>query len=183
MKIPLQITLRDIPHSDALEARIREQAAKLEQFHPRITSCRVTVDQAARHPHKGRQFGVHIEVRAPGHEDVVSTLKHHEDVYVALRDAFGSVRRRLEDVVREARGDVKAHSPTFHGTVARLDTEEGFGFIQSDDGRELYFTRESVVHPPFEHLLEGTEVQFVEAPAGEGVQAKRVSAGKHGFRD
>jgi len=114
--------------------------------------------------------------------------KHHADALAALREIMYAehephARRRLEDVVREARGDVKAHSPSCHGTVARLDTEDGFGFIQTEDGRELYFTRESVVHPLFEHLLEGTEVQFIEEPAGEGVQAKRVSAGKHGFRD
>ncbi|MGZ5036435.1 MAG: HPF/RaiA family ribosome-associated protein [Usitatibacter sp.] len=182
MNIPLQITLRDMEHSDALEARIKKDVAKLELLHPRITSCRVTVDQAGRHPQKGRQFSVHVEVRAPGHEDVVSTRKHHEDVYVAVRDAFGSVRRHLEEDVREARGDVKSHAPTFHGTVARLDTEEGFGFIETDDGREVYFTRENVVHPPFEHLQEGAEVQFIEEPAGEGMQARRVSVGKHGFQ-
>jgi ribosomal subunit interface protein len=111
MKIPLQITLRDVARSDALEARIRESAAKLELFNPRITSCRVTIEQTAHHPQQGRQFSVHVDVRAPGHEEAVSTLKHHEDVYVAVRDAFDAVRRRIEDAVREARGDVKAHSP------------------------------------------------------------------------
>lgn len=103
METPLQITMHNVPRSDALEARIRESAAKLELFHSRITSCRVTIDQPERHHHQGRQFGVRIDVRAPGHEEVVSTLKHHEDVYVALRDAFDSARRQLEDVVRKAR--------------------------------------------------------------------------------
>lgn len=100
MNIPLLITMRNVPRSDALEARIRESAAKLEQFHSRITSCRVTIDQPERHPRQGRQFGVCIDVRAPGHEEVVSTLKHHEDVYVALREAFDSARRQLDDAVR-----------------------------------------------------------------------------------
>jgi len=49
MKIPLQITIRDIPASDALEARIRKKAAKLEEFHPRITRCRVMVEEARKH--------------------------------------------------------------------------------------------------------------------------------------
>jgi ribosome-associated translation inhibitor RaiA len=106
MEIPLQITLRNLPSSEALEARIREGAVKLELFHPRITSCRVTVEQAERHHHQGRQFGVHIDVRGPGHEEVVSTLKHDEDVYVAMREAFDATRRQLEDVVRQARDDV-----------------------------------------------------------------------------
>src|SRR5512143_3910266 len=105
MRIPLQVTMQGMEPSEALEARIRECAAKLEQFHPRLTSCRVHVEEAGRHHHQGRQFQVRVEARAPGHEDVVSTLKHHEDVYVALRDAFDAMRRRLEDAVREARGD------------------------------------------------------------------------------
>ncbi len=179
MQVPLQITVQNMPRSEALDAHIRESAAKLEQFHPRITSCRVAVDESDRHHHQGRQFRVKVEVRAPDREQAVSTLHHHEDVYVALRDAFDSVRRQLEDVVREARGDVKAHAQTRYGRVARLDVEQGFGFIETEDGRDLYFSRENVLHPLFEHLQPGTEVQFIEEPAGEGMQAKRVSVGKH----
>ena len=42
-----------------------------------------------------------------------------------------------------------------------------------------YFSRENVVHPPFENLQPGAAVQFIEDLAGEGPQAKRVSVGKH----
>jgi ribosomal subunit interface protein len=181
MQTPLQIALQDVPHSDALEARIRESAAKLELFHPRITSCRVVVDETQKHQAKGRQFRVRVEVRAPGHEQAVATLHHHEDVYVAVRDAFDAVRRQLQDEVREGRGDVKRHAEPRHGRVARLDQGSGFGFIETEEGDEIYFSRENVVSPSFEHLTPGTEVQFLEEPAGDGVQAKRVSAGKHGF--
>ena len=89
----LQITFRDMPPSEALEARIREKVAKLEQFHPNITSCRVTVEEAHRHQQQGRHFGVRVEVRVPGHDAIVSRFHHHEDPYVALRDAFGAPRR------------------------------------------------------------------------------------------
>ena len=178
MQMPLQITIRDVPHSSALEAQIRERAAKLEAFHPRITSCRVTVEELGKHHHQGRHFRVHVDVRVPGKEVLVNR-DHHEDVYVALRDAFDAAKRQLEEVIRERRGDVKVHEVPQHGKVARLFTDEGYGFIQTRDGRELYFSRENVVHPPFEHLAPGQEVQFVEEPAAEGPQAKRVSVGKH----
>jgi ribosomal subunit interface protein len=181
METPLQITMQNVPRSEALEARIRESAGKLEQFHPRITSCRVAVDEIDKHHRQGREYRVRVEVHAPGHEKAISTLHHHEDVYVALRDAFDSARRQLEDRVREARGDVKRHARARHGRVARLDATEGFGFIETDDGDEVYFSRDNVVSPAFASLEPGTEVQFIEEPAGEGVQAKRVSAGKHHF--
>ena len=107
MQIPLQITLRGIGQSDAIEAAIREKAAKLDQFHPRIMSCAVVVDVPGRHQHKGKEFVVHIDLKIPG-EEIAVNRDHHEDVNVALRDAFDAARRQLEDAVRRQRGDMKA---------------------------------------------------------------------------
>lgn len=178
MQLPLQITFHNIPRSDALEAQIREKAGKLEEFHSRITSCRVTVEELGKHAHQGRQFSIRIDVRMPGKEIVVNR-DHHEDVYVALRDAFDSAKRQIEEAVREMRGDVKTHAVPHHGKVARMFAAEGYGFIETADGRELYFGRENVMHPSFEQLAPGVEVQFIEEMAAEGPQAKRVSVGKH----
>ena len=179
MQVPLQITYRGIAHSDALDARIRAKAAKLDEFHPRIMSCRVVVEEGDRHRHQGKQFVVRLEVHLPGHEFAINR-DHHEDVYVALRDAFDAAGRKLEEIARTGRGDVKAHEPTHRGKVARLLREEGYGFIETADGRELYFSRENVVMPAFERLEVGAHVQFIEELAAEGRQAKRVSSGKHG---
>ncbi len=181
MQIPLQITMHNVRPSDALEARIRDNVGKLERFQPRITSCRVFVEEPERHKHQGREFHVRIEVRSPGGAQMISTLQRHEDVHVAVRDAFDAVRRQLEDTARRMRGEVKLHARVGHGTVARLDLREGVGFIAADDGRELYFSRDNVVQPPFDRLAAGMEVQFIEEQAAEGPQAKRVSAGKHRF--
>lgn len=179
MEIPLQITLHGMPRSDALDARIREKVTALERFSPRITSCRVVVQSLGKHQHQGRQFQVEVDVRVPGHAEMIASRHHHEDVYVALRDAFDAMTRQVEDAAREQRGDVKTHEIPRHGTVARISYEEGIGFIEADDGREFYFSRENVVYPAFDRLKGGMAVQFVEAVAGEGLQAKRVSAGKH----
>lgn len=183
MEIPLQITVRGMEHSAALDDRIRDKVAELARFHPRITSCRVTVAESRKHHQQGRQFEVRIDVRVPGHAEIVANRQHDEDVFVALRDAFGAMTRQLEDVVRERRGDVKAHADTQHGTVARIFAGEGYGFIQTSDGRELYFSRENVLHPAFEHLEPGTAVQFIEGSGDDGPQAKRVTSGKHGFAE
>jgi len=109
MQIPLQIAVRDMPHSDALDASIREKVAELERFHPRITSCRVVVSESSKHHQQGHEFEVHIDVRVPGHAEIVANRRHNQDVYVALRDAFDAATRQLEGAVREKRGDVKAH--------------------------------------------------------------------------
>ena len=107
MQIPLQITVRDVQHSEALEARIRDKAAKLEQFHPRIMSCRVTVEESHKHRNQGRHFQVRVDVRVPGRE-IVANRDHAEDPYVALREAFDAAKRQLEELARSQRGEVKA---------------------------------------------------------------------------
>jgi len=178
MQIPLQITVRDVLHSDAVEAHIREKAAKLEEFSGHIMSCRVVVEMPHKHSHQGRQFNVRIDIGVPG-EEIVVNRDHHEDVYVALRDAFDAAKRRLEDHVRRARRDVKIHAAELVGRVVRLSREEGIGFITGPDGTEYYFSSVDVVTPRFEQLKEGDEVQFVEEAAGEGMQARRVSIGHH----
>ncbi|MGB7542719.1 MAG: ribosome-associated translation inhibitor RaiA [Burkholderiales bacterium] len=114
MQIPLQITLRGIAQSDAIEAAIREKAAKLEQFHPHIMSCRVVVELPAQHKQRGKEFVVRIDIKVPEAEIAVNR-DHSEDVYVALRDAFDAARRQLEDHARRRRGDVKTHTPTGAG--------------------------------------------------------------------
>ena len=111
MQVPLQITVRDFPQSEALEARIREKAANLGELHPRITSCRVTVEESRKHRQQGRHFQVSLDVRVPGREIVVNRA-HHEDAYVALRDAFDSVKRQLEEIGRARRGVIKARDRT-----------------------------------------------------------------------
>ena len=110
MQIPLQITIRDIEHSEALETRIRDKAKKLDEFFDQITSCRVVIELPHKHHHQGKHFNVRIDIGVPGGEIVVNR-DHAEDVYVALRDAFDAAKRQLADYVRKMRGDIKTHEP------------------------------------------------------------------------
>jgi ribosomal subunit interface protein len=179
MHVPLQITMRHMPQSEALEAKIRQKVGKLDEFHPNVTGCHVTIEEQRRHHHQGQWFNVRVAVRVPSHEIVVNR-DHDEDPYVALRDAFNAVARRLEDVARLQRGDIKTHEIPLHGTVARIFADEGYGFVTTRDGTEYYFSRDNVVDPSFDALKEGVAVQFIAEPAAEGMQAKRISVGRHG---
>ena len=106
MQTPIQITVRDMEHSAALDEHIRTKAAKLEQYFSPITSCRVVAEAPHKHHHQGRQFVVRLDITVPGQEIVVNH-EHDEDVYVALRDAFGAAKRRLEDYARIRRGETR----------------------------------------------------------------------------
>jgi len=110
MQIPMQITIRDMENSEALETHIRQKAQKLDEFFNHIMSCRVVVEMPHKHHHQGKQFNVRIDIGVPGNEIVVNR-DHSEDVYIALRDAFDAAKRQLEDYARKVRGDVKTHEP------------------------------------------------------------------------
>jgi len=113
MKLPLQITFRHMDPSPAVDARIREHAAALDKYFDRIMGCRVVVEASGKQHHQGNLYHVRVDLTVPGREIVVKRdpPEHHahEDVYVAVRDAFDAVRRQLEDHARTARGDVKSH--------------------------------------------------------------------------
>lgn len=184
MRLPMQITFRNIPHSDAVEARVREKVSKLEQLFEKIISCRVVIEAPHTHKHKGVIYQIKIDVSVPDGELVVShnsNDKHqHEDIYVAIRDAFTAMRRQLQGYFRKQRGDVKHHDVPPHGQVVELIPYEDYGRIRSSDGREIYFHRNSVVNDSYEKLSVGSDVRFVESSGAEGPQASTVQLlGKH----
>jgi ribosome-associated translation inhibitor RaiA/cold shock CspA family protein len=166
--------------SEAVEAAAREKALKLDEFRADLMSCRVTIELHDKHKHQGRHFAVRVDLTMPGRELVVDRVQH-EDVYVALRDAFDDMRRRLQDSLRRLQGQEKQHTPVLHGEVVRFDPDGRFGFIRSSDGDDYWFGPDNLADTPFEHLALGSEVQFVPEVAAEGRQAKRISLGKHHF--
>lgn len=179
MDIPLEISFRNMDRSASVEDRVRERAEKLETYFGRINSCRVVVEAPQRRHRKGRLYRVRIEVGVPGKDVVVSRHPQdnhtHEDVYVAVRDAFDAAQRQLEDHARKVRGQVKTHEAPLHGTVIQLLPDEGYGFVASTDGREIYFHKNSVAQDGFSTLEVGTRVRLAVAER-EGEQGPQASA-------
>lgn len=184
LPVPLQITFKGVDRSDAVEANIREKAEKLERFSKHLMSCRVVVEAPHRHGHQGKLYNISIDIGLVGGEAAVShqgPLDHaHEDIYVAIRDAFDAAVRQLEDYDRKRRGQMKAHEIPVHGTIAGLSHD--YGFIDTTDGRQIYFHKNSLIHGDFDALEAGDEVRLVIHPReGEkGPQASTVMPiGKH----
>ncbi len=175
MKISLQTTFRNMPHSDAIEAKIQEKSVKLERFYERIMSCRVIVEESQSRRHQGKLYSVRIDMTVPGKELAVSR-QENEDAYVAVRDAFDAAARLLEEHARQQRGVVKKHAEPAVGRIARVFPEADYGFIKTSDAREIYFHRNSVLDGlDLRQLKFGTEVSFVEEQGKEGPQAARVA--------
>lgn len=174
MKIPLQITFRNFPHSDAIESHIAERATKLEKFNERLVGCRVAVEESQRKQHQGKLYRVHVDMTVPGRELAV-TREEHEDIYVAIRDAFDAACRRLEEHARRQRGVVKTHETPSAGRIARIFADDNYGFIETRDNREIYFHRNSLLNEEFSRLKVGTNVVFIEEQGKEGPQAARLT--------
>ena len=181
MQLPLQVTFRQMEPSAAIEARIRELAARLEKFSAQIIRCHVIVEPVSGHHHQGGLFDFHIVITLPHREFAIRRAKphdhSHEDPYVALRDAFRAARRRLQDYERRRRRDVKGHAGLPQGRICELDAERGFGRIETEDGRLIYFHRNSLLGGRFEELAAGDAVRFAEEPGELGPQASTVHVG------
>ncbi|HEY8051003.1 MAG TPA: HPF/RaiA family ribosome-associated protein [Ramlibacter sp.] len=109
MKLPVDIRFIGLEHSEALETTARERIARIDSTCDGLIGWRVTIEQSHKHQQHGRQIAVRIDVTLVGHEVAVEHV-HDEDPYVALRDAFDAIRRRIEDTVRIQRGSVKSHA-------------------------------------------------------------------------
>ncbi|GMR18067.1 MAG: HPF/RaiA family ribosome-associated protein [Gammaproteobacteria bacterium] len=184
MKLPLQVEFRNLKSSDAIEAKVRERADKLGNFSDDIMSCRVVIEAHHKHHHKGNLYHVRVDLKVPNAELVANRdpgeHQAHEDVYVAIRDAFDAMRRQLEDYVRRRRGKVKTHETPLHGHITELCPGEDYGKLETQNGRLVYFHRNSVVNADFNNLEIGTEVRFVDEMGELGPQASTVHViGKH----
>jgi cold shock CspA family protein len=178
MSSGLQVHFQNLERSDAVEADVRRHAEKLSEFCDRILACQVTVDRPHVHQRQGQLFQVLIDVTLPGHELVVNRAPEqthqHENVHVAIRDAFDAMRRRIEDTVRKDRHLVKRHEEPASGRVTQIFPTADYGFLVTPEGREVYFHRHSVLEEAFDQLDIGSEVRFSEEAGDRGPQASSL---------
>ena len=178
MQSPVQVTFRDIQPSNAVSEHVERRAAKLDAFFDRITKCHVVVE-APNHAHKhGPKYHVRIDLHVPGKELVVTKNPEDrkEELHAAVDDAFSDAEHLLEQYSRQLRKTPKTHQRPPHGLVTKLFVDRGYGFIEDEQGREIYFHRNSVLGIAFEKLHVGAKVRFAEEDGDKGPQASTVHA-------
>jgi cold shock CspA family protein len=196
MKAQMQVTFRNMKPSKVVEDWILAEAAKLEGLYGSLMGCRVVVESPHRHHKKGSLYHIRIDLTVPGGEIVVkrepsltARARHlgvgavkkqgevripHKHLQQAINDAFKAAGRRLQDYARRQRGDIKRPTALPEGRVSRVLRDKGYGFLTSDDGREIYFHKNSVLGGAFPKLTVGAAVRFVEEVGEEGPQASTV---------
>jgi len=186
METPLKVEFQGMDPVEALRAAITRYVADLEERYGRVTSCHVVLKAPGHHHRTHGLYEVNIHLALPSGREVnvgrtPSADERHGDVDFAVHDAFKRARRRLQDQVRRIQSQVKAHEAQPIGTVRRLEPD--FGFLETADGREVYFHRNSVLDGAFTRLKVGARVAFAEEVGEKGPQASTVKLlGKHGLR-
>ena len=173
MEIPLEIVglNGDLPNwaRDEIEGYVDH----LERLYDRIIRCRVAVESPGGHHQQGR-WTVKIELSVPRNEFVVSK-QAGENLQEALRESFDAAERMLEDYLERCRRQVKTSLKPKRARVARIFHDRGYGFLQDEQGREIYFHEASVLNGGFPHLEVGSTVRFEEEDGIDGPQASTVA--------
>jgi cold shock CspA family protein len=176
-----QIDFQGMEPSREFRAKIEQRIEKLEKRYGRATACRIVVKGPGGRHHTGGLYELNIHLSLPDEREVAIERTPHlderfQDFDFALNDAFKRARRRLQDQVRRMRGKVKQHQLAPTGVIRKLVPLDGYGFLESADGREVYFHRNSVVDQGFDTLEVGQRVSFTEEEGVKGPQASRVKA-------
>jgi cold shock CspA family protein len=187
MQTELQIAWEHIGPSEFLRRRIEREVGSLERTFGRITSCKVHVEGRSHHQHKGGLYAVRARLLLPGGQEIEASRNPpqdhaHEDAYVTVRDVFQALKRQLRERLRERREEGRHPDAEPHGIVSQLFPDKGYGFIRTDDGREIYFHKNAVL-TGFESLRIGAEAHFAEEEGVNGPQATTVRAYGVGTRN
>ena len=109
MQVPIELSFHGCDHSDALETEIQDRVAKIEEYYGRIVSCRVVVELPHKHHNQGKRFHINIDMSLPGAGHMVHNdhgqNPAHEDVHVAVRDAFNAIEHQVRKVVGKRRDE------------------------------------------------------------------------------
>jgi ribosomal subunit interface protein len=188
MDYPLEITYRDIERSQALDALIHEKVAKLERLFDHIIGIHVTIERPV-HRSTGRNnpWRVRIELSVPNDMIVITREpnehndQYREDAFAAVRDAFERCTRKLQDYKARIQGHVKVSHVPPHARIIRVFPYEGYGFVATSEGRELYFHENAVVGSTIHELKPGMEVRFAESSDESGPHVSSLTpVGKQG---
>jgi len=188
METPVRIEFKGIDATSRIRDTIKTNIDELESRFGRVTACHVTLKAPSGHHRTGGQYEVHVRLALPDGREVnvgrtPKADERYSDIDFAIADAFHRARRRLQDQVGEMQGKTKAHEELPLATVLRLEPIDGFGILETNDGREIYFHQNSVLNDSFSKLKVGTRVAFSEEAGEKGPQASTVRIlGKHGMR-
>lgn len=180
MRVPLEVSYHGLSRTPALDELIEDHVTKLEMVCDHLMSCRIGIRQEQKRRNTANPYRIRIEMRVPPNHNIVvnheTGLKEAaDDLTTGMKNAFKIAQRRLKNLVEKQLGVTKKH-PEQETTalVRKIFREEGYGFLQSIDGDEIYFHRNSVINDDFDQLEVGTGVHYLAELGEDGLQASTV---------
>jgi ribosome-associated translation inhibitor RaiA len=136
----LQISSPDSAMTQAVEAQIHQQVKALEDYVNGLTGCArclqhlrfMVIEKAGR---------VRIHLDVPGGELTIDK-QNSIDLSLAINEAFTTARIKLEEYVHKVRHDVKIEERSPDVRVTTIFPPDGYGILETLDGREVYFRRD-----------------------------------------
>ncbi|MCD9148791.1 HPF/RaiA family ribosome-associated protein [Pseudophaeobacter flagellatus] len=180
MQIEPIISYHNVDHSLAVENLVRRRIKMLERRDNRITECEVTMEAPQKRKPHGRVFKVRLNLHLPGPDLSISREiaqgSAQDDLILAVNRAFTAAEKALKKRKKKMDGiEVKHHPPVLHGEIAELEPELGYGWVQADNGRKVYFQRDSLTSDDWERLDKGTRLRFREMQGDKGAYAASVT--------
>ncbi len=182
MQTAAEIDIQGIATTSQIRTVIAKHVADLDQRFGRVTACRVVLKAPGGHHRTSGLYEVNIRLALPDGREVnvnrtAPADERHSDLDFAINDAFKRARRQLQDQVRELQGLVKHHVGAPIGTVVQLDPLGEFGLLESSDGQEIYFHRNSVLDDDYSQLGCGLSRNLCRGNGRQG------AAGEHSETD
>lgn len=172
--VDLKIQYLGFRESEAVSAVVQNHVDSLERMSPNLISCHVVLTRPSRKHQQGTLYQIKLRLHMPGTNIIIDKdpgmNQAHEDVYVAIRDAFLAAKRKIEDYNRIRSGRVKEKVRPLHAKILRLIPASDCGFVVSEDQREIYFHRNALLNGDYDSLHLGQEVRFSETMGENGPQ-------------
>ncbi|HBN13621.1 ribosome-associated translation inhibitor RaiA [Pseudohongiella sp. SYSU M77423] len=132
MSNEFQVVFHNLEQTEAIVDAVNKRIDKLRRFCSDIIGGRVVLDSPHNNHHKGKVYSVTLELHTPNKPVVVTQEQHdnhaHEDLYVAIRDAFNAAERQLKSV------DKKHRKEAIHKMPEAVD--DGMGDLADDEEPE-----------------------------------------------
>lgn len=175
----LQVEGRNMTIPPAWQEKIENERDKLVRYHGGLVyHLRVSVESTSQQ----REGGYAVRLVASVPNDTVVVKRRGENGMKMIVEAFDVLHLQLKEIQRKHRQEFKVSetdgvSPAT-GTIRRLYPFESYGFIATEDNREIYFHENALKGVTMEQLTEGDDVRFGEADGDKGPCASWVTAVK-----
>jgi ribosomal subunit interface protein len=181
VKIPPEITYRNVEKTEAIDSLVRSKIEKLERFCDRINSCRIAIEKVHEHPKKGSPYRVRLDITVPPSQEIAVVRNpgegtQYDPLDAVIRSAFEVATRQLKELEDKQRTRLKTPAEQEMGAiVTKIFHQQGYGFLKTiDTGREIFFHQNCMSQDDFDRLEVGTGVQFTESEGEMGPQASTI---------